>query len=63
MGILELAGFWGFVNLMLALYGIYQTLQSPAEPLSKCFWVALIVFFPFGGWLLWVFFGPGPVQS
>lgn len=63
MGILELAGFWGFVNLVVALYAIVQTLNSQAEPLGKAFWIALIVFFPFGGWLLWIFFGPEPKRK
>jgi hypothetical protein len=57
MGI-EVGGLFGLVILVLDVWAIIKTLQSPAGTGSKVFWVVVILILPMLGLLLWFPFGP-----
>lgn len=58
MAILELSGFFGVVWFILVLFAIVRTLRSTSGDLGKAIWIAILLFFPVGGLILWAIFGP-----
>ncbi|MBU6408605.1 MAG: PLDc N-terminal domain-containing protein [Alphaproteobacteria bacterium] len=46
------------VSLVLALWAVFHTVQSDKSPMSKAIWCVLVLFLPFFGFVLWLFFGP-----
>lgn len=57
MGI-EVSGLLGLVILVLDIWAIVQTFQSPATTGSKVLWIVVILLLPVLGLILWVLFGP-----
>jgi hypothetical protein len=52
-------GPWFLVSLVLALWAVFNIAQSPsASPFSKALWIVLVLFVPFFGFAIWLFFGP-----
>jgi len=51
-------GFFGLILLIMNVWAIVKTVNSGASTGAKVFWVILILIFPIGGFLLWLFFGP-----
>ena len=49
----------GLIVLLLALWAIVGTLQSPADGATKLIWVLIILILPLAGFVLWYLFGPG----
>jgi hypothetical protein len=47
----------GLIHIILAVLAIIEIMKSPRETLSKALWIALIVFFPVGGLIVYYFFG------
>lgn len=56
--ILELSGLIGFIILVLDIWAIVRTIQSPAGTGAKVLWIVLILVLPVLGLLLWFFLGP-----
>lgn len=54
----EVSGFLGFILLVCVIYAIVKTLQSRASTGSKVIWTLVLLFLPFLGFILWLFFGP-----
>jgi hypothetical protein len=48
----------GFLILVADIWAILSVVQSGATNGAKALWVALILFFPLGGFLIWFFLGP-----
>jgi hypothetical protein len=57
MGI-EVGGIFGLIVLILNVWAIIKTVQSPAGTGAKVFWVVLILILPIVGLLLWLLLGP-----
>lgn len=57
MGI-EVGGLFGLIILVLDVWAIVKTVQSPAGTGSKVFWVVIILLLPIVGFLLWFLLGP-----
>ncbi len=57
MGI-EVGGLFGLIVLILDIWAIVKTIQSPAGTGSKVAWVVLILLLPLLGFVLWLIFGP-----
>jgi hypothetical protein len=55
---LEFGGIFGLVVLVLDIWAIVKTVQSPATTGSKVLWVILILILPVLGLLLWLLLGP-----
>ncbi len=55
---IEIGGLLGLLLLVLDVYAIVKTVQSPADTGAKVIWIVLIILFPFLGFLLWLLFGP-----
>ena len=51
-------GCCGLIIVVLDVYAFIQIAGSRTEGLNKVLWALLVFFFPFGGFLLWYFFGP-----
>ncbi len=51
-------GLFGIIVLVLAVWAIVSTLQSPAGTGAKVLWVVLIILLPFIGFILWLLLGP-----
>jgi len=51
-------GLFGVIFIILAIYAIVKVAQSAASPLTKTLWIALILFFPLGGFIIWLLLGP-----
>lgn len=51
-------GLFGIIVLVLAVWAIVSTLQSPAGTGSKVLWVVLIILLPLVGFILWLLLGP-----
>lgn len=47
----------GLILVILDILAIIEIVKSGREVLNKALWIALIVFFPFGGLILYYFFG------
>jgi succinate dehydrogenase/fumarate reductase cytochrome b subunit len=52
------SGVLGFIILVLDVWAIVSTVQSPAETGTKVLWIVLIIVLPVLGIILWVLFGP-----
>jgi hypothetical protein len=57
MGI-EVGGLFGLIILVLDVWAIIKTIQSPAGTGSKVFWVVVILLLPVVGFFLWLLLGP-----
>lgn len=55
---LEIGGFFGLVWLIVVLWAVIKTAQSPASALSKAIWIVVLVFLPVVGLIVWLLFGP-----
>lgn len=55
---MEVGGFFGLLLLVLDVYAIVKTVQSPAGTGAKVLWIVLIILLPLLGFLLWLLFGP-----
>ncbi|MEX2480059.1 MAG: PLDc N-terminal domain-containing protein [Gammaproteobacteria bacterium] len=56
--VLEVSGLLGFIILVLDIWAIVRTVQSPAGTGAKVLWIVLILVLPVLGLLLWFFLGP-----
>lgn len=50
--------FFGFLVLVADIWAVLKVFQSSAGTGAKALWIALILVFPIGGFLLWFFLGP-----
>jgi len=57
MGI-EVGGVFGLIVLILNVWAIIKTIQSPAGTGNKVLWIVLILILPVLGFLLWLLLGP-----
>lgn len=57
MGI-EVGGLFGLIILILNVWAIIKTIQSPAGTGAKVLWVVIILLLPVLGLLLWLLLGP-----
>lgn len=55
---LEISGLLGLIILVLDVYAIVKTVQSPAGTGAKVAWIVVILLLPVLGLLLWLFLGP-----
>ena len=44
--------------LILALWASFNIAQSRSGALGKAIWIVLVLFLPFFGFVIWLFFGP-----
>jgi hypothetical protein len=51
-------GLFGLIILILDIWAIIKTFNSPASAGSKAIWIAVILVLPVLGFLLWLIFGP-----
>jgi hypothetical protein len=52
-------GPWFVVSLALALWAVFNIAQSQAtSPFFKALWIVVVLFVPFYGFAIWLFFGP-----
>jgi hypothetical protein len=51
------------VALILGLWAVFHVAQSTRSPLAKAVWCVLVLFVPYLGFLLWLFFGPRSAKS
>ena len=51
-------GFLGIILLILVVWAGFHIVQSGISPFGKAIWIVVLLFFPFLGWLAWLFFGP-----
>lgn len=54
----EISGLLGLIILVLDIYAIVKTVQSPAGTGAKVGWIVVILLLPVLGLLLWFFLGP-----
>ncbi|HKK02455.1 MAG TPA: PLDc N-terminal domain-containing protein [Gammaproteobacteria bacterium] len=54
----EISGLLGLIILVLNVYAIVKTVQSPAGTGAKVAWIVVILLLPVLGLLLWLFLGP-----
>lgn len=54
----EISGLLGLIILVLNVYAIVKTVQSPAGTGAKVGWIVVILLLPVLGLLLWLFLGP-----
>jgi hypothetical protein len=57
MGV-EVGGLLGLILLILDIWAIIQTLQSPAGIGIKVLWIVVIILLPLIGLILWLLMGP-----
>jgi len=57
--ILEISGFLGFIWLLIVIWAIIRTAQSPATGLVKVLWIVILLFLPVIGLIAWLLLGPG----
>ena len=55
---LEYKGFFGFLILIADIYAILKIAQSSAGTGKKALWIAIVVFLPIVGLILWYLIGP-----
>lgn len=55
---MEFHGFFGLVWLIVLLWAIIKTLQSDASALAKAIWIAVLIFLPLLGLIIWLLAGP-----
>jgi len=53
-------GLLGFVILVLDIYAILQIAQSSAGNGKKALWIAIVIFLPIAGLIVWYLLGPKP---
>jgi len=58
-----LSGFFGFIIFILDIFAIIRIWNSKAEDLHKAVWIAVVVFMPIVGLLIWWFVGPKPEEN
>ncbi|MCG2634244.1 MAG: PLDc N-terminal domain-containing protein [Gammaproteobacteria bacterium] len=56
--IIEAGGLFGLIVLVLDVWAIVKTVQSPADTLGKTAWIVAILLLPVIGLILWLLFGP-----
>ena len=54
----EISGLLGLIILVLNVYAIVKTVQSPASTGTKVAWIVVILLLPVLGLLLWLLLGP-----
>jgi len=54
----EVSGLLGLIVLILNIYAIVKTVQSPAGTGAKVLWIVLIILLPIVGFILWLLLGP-----
>ncbi|MEQ8859953.1 MAG: PLDc N-terminal domain-containing protein [Pseudomonadales bacterium] len=57
MGV-EVGGLFGLIILVLDIWAIVKTVQSPAGTGAKVLWIVIILLLPVLGLLLWLLLGP-----
>jgi hypothetical protein len=55
---LEVGGLFGLIILILNVYAIVKTIQSPAGTGAKVAWIVVIILLPVLGFILWLILGP-----
>ena len=53
----------GIIVLVLDIWAVLQTLQSPVSGGNKVLWVVIIFFLPVLGLILWGFLGPRAMRA
>lgn len=56
----EVGGVFGLIVLLLDIWAIIQVAQSSAGNFRKVIWIAIILFLPVLGLLVWWLIGPKP---
>ncbi|WP_018872879.1 PLDc N-terminal domain-containing protein [Thioalkalivibrio sp. ALJ16] len=57
MGI-EVTGILGLIWLLVVIWAIVKTAQSPAGPVVKLLWILILLFLPLLGLIAWLLLGP-----
>jgi len=57
MGI-EVTGILGLIWLLIIIWAIVRTAQSPAGPIVKLLWILILLFLPLVGLIAWLLLGP-----
>ena len=55
---IEIAGLFGLIWLIIIIWAIIKTAQSPAGFVPKLLWILILLVFPVIGLILWLFLGP-----
>lgn len=55
-----LKSLFALLVLVLDIWAIASIFNSNAETLHKALWIALVLFFPVIGFIIWYFAGPKP---
>lgn len=55
---IEHYGLLGLIILVLDIFAVINVVSSSIEPISKIFWILIIIVFPILGVLLWIMLGP-----
>lgn len=51
-------GILGLLWLIIVVWAIVKTAQSPAGMVPKVLWILILLFFPVVGLIFWLFLGP-----
>lgn len=51
-------GILGLLWLVVVVWAIVKTAQSPAGMVPKVLWILILLFFPIVGLIFWLFLGP-----
>ncbi len=51
-------GLIGLIWLFVVIWAVIRTAQSVAGPLAKVLWILILLFFPVGGFIIWLLLGP-----
>lgn len=51
-------GILGLLWLIVVIWAIVKTAQSPAGMVPKVLWILILLFFPVVGLIFWLFLGP-----
>lgn len=57
MGI-EVVGLFSLIWLIILVWAIVKTLQSPAGVVPKVLWILILLVFPLVGLIFWLLLGP-----
>jgi hypothetical protein len=55
---IQVGGLFGLILLIVAIWAIIKTVESPATTGIKVMWVVVILLLPLLGLILWFFLGP-----
>ena len=55
---IEISGLFGLILLILVIWAIVSTIQSPAGTGKKVLWIVILLLLPLFGFLLWLLLGP-----